>query len=139
MKKSIDSFNFFGAEYANAKGGAPEIRCSIMSGKITFNANLAQMLDMKEGDKWTLVQDKVKTMDWYLARHESGIPIRKDGKTTCKAIQAKSIVKFMAQSLSINGDTKSFSAPVAIPGVDEVDIIDGIQFYPIITRNIKKY
>lgn len=138
MKKSIESFNFFGAEYASAKGGAPEIRCSL-GGKITFNANAAQLLEMKEGDKWALVQDKVKPMDWYLARHESGISLRNDGKTTCKAIQARNIVKFMAQSLNINGDTKSFSMPVAVPVTDEIDIIEGIRFYPLITRNVKKY
>lgn len=129
----LKEFNLDNAKFQHT--GKPSVRVNQKSGVISFSAEAADLIGLKDGVGIFILQDEESTRDWYISvsTHEIAIPVRnkKTGRCFNSTFLAKMILKSAVKggSAPLTGNSASFL-------ISKNPVIENdIPLYLIITSN----
>lgn len=106
----------------------PRIRIN-SKGIFTLNDYAVQRMDLKEGDRISLVQDEDSKADWFIAKDPAGFPLSKVKESRSLSIQNAFTARLILSSCELTGSSYSFRM-----GVIPIEAAEE-KLYAIITNS----
>ena len=129
----LKEFNLDNSKFQHT--GKPSVRINQNSGFISFSAEAATLLGLKDDTGILILQDEESTRDWYIgaSNSELAIPVRK--KLSCCCFNSSYLAKLIIKSA-----VKGGSAPLTGNSASFLisrNPVEGLNspFYLIITSN----
>lgn len=97
-------------------------------GLIYISGGVAELINLKKGDRLSLAQDEERPNDWYLFKSHNGFLVGRVKNAKSFSIHSRGTVEAFNNNFKMNGH-KSYSIPVGN------ELIDGML--PLITSALK--
>jgi len=129
----LKEFNLDNAKFQHT--GKPSVRINQKSGVISFSAEAATLIGLKDGTGIVILQDEETSRDWYVvvSEKESAIPVRIKKAGCC--FNSSYLAKLILKS-AVKGGTAPLTGNSASFLISRNPVQDtGTDLYLIITSN----